>query len=90
MRAFNLPVLEAMACGTPVLAANATATPEIVGHAGLLFAPLSVEEIAEGMTSVIGNQKLRNDLGEKGFRQAEQFSWARSAQATWDALRIFQ
>lgn len=73
---FGLPILEAMACGTPVIASNVTAMPEISGDAALLVDPTSVKQIAGGMEQVLSDNSLRQELREKGLARASQFSWA--------------
>lgn len=75
---FGLPVLEAMACGTPVVTANVTALPEVAGDAALLVDPTSVEQIAEAMEQVVNDTSLRQQLRKGGLARAAQFSWASS------------
>ena len=76
---FGLPVLEAMACGTPVVTANVTALPEVTGDAALLVDPTSVEQIAEAIVQIVSDTKLRQQLRDKGLKQAAQFSWQRTS-----------
>lgn len=76
---FGLPIAEAQACGTPVLSSNLSAMPEVAGNAALLVDPRSVEEISNGLLSLAGDAKLRQELREKGFQNAQRFSWTRSA-----------
>jgi glycosyltransferase involved in cell wall biosynthesis len=76
---FGLPALEAMACGTPVLAGRASSLPEVVGQAGLLVDPTSVDELSQGLWRLLSQPELRQELGQAGLRQAGQFSWARAA-----------
>jgi len=82
---FGLPVLEAMACGTPVIAANAASLPELVGDAGLLVAPRDVEGLAEAMMNILKDRKLRGILSQKAREKALRFTWEEVARATLDA-----
>ena len=72
---FGLPVLEAMACGTPVVTSNLSALPEVAGDAALLVDPTSVEEIADAIRRILSDTALRQQLRERGLRQAAQFPW---------------
>ncbi len=83
---FGLPVLEAMACGTPVLAANTSSLPEIAGQAALLVNPLNVEAIAGGMRRLLTDESLRRSLVEKGFHRIEAFSWQKAGERIWRIL----
>jgi glycosyltransferase involved in cell wall biosynthesis len=76
---FGLPVLEAMACGTPVVTSNVSSLPEVAGDAALTIDPYNVEELAEALRRVIEDEALRKDLISKGFARAKQFSWDTSA-----------
>ncbi len=84
---FGLPVLEAMACGTPVVCSNTSSLPEIVGDAALTFDPLDVTEIAAKIEEVLHNEALREEMREKGLQQAAKFSWERTAQETLEVYR---
>ncbi|MDA8220007.1 MAG: glycosyltransferase family 1 protein [Dehalococcoidales bacterium] len=83
---FGLPVLEAMACRVPVIAANASSLPEVVGDAGLLVDPLDVDELAEAIGRLLGDERLREDLAERGYARARTFSWERAARDTLAVL----
>jgi glycosyltransferase involved in cell wall biosynthesis len=76
---FGLPLLEAMACGTPAIGANTTALPEVAGDAALLVDPTSVEQISEAMGRIISETALRRRLRERGLEQASRFSWKYTA-----------
>ncbi len=84
---FGLPILEAMACGTPVLTSNVSALPETAGDAALLVDPRSTEEIARGIRSLLGDDRLRERLRRAGLERAGRFSWRRTAEAT---LRVYR
>lgn len=72
---FGLPVIEAMACGTPVLTANTTALPEIAGNAALLVDPVSIEEIAAGIERLCHDSQLCEQYRQEGLVRARLFSW---------------
>lgn len=77
---FGLPPLEAMASGTPVIASSVSSLPEVVGGAAMLVNPENVFDIARGITEVLLDDKVRQDLIVKGRRQAARFSWTRTAE----------
>jgi len=79
---FGLPVLEAMACGTPVVTSKAASLPEIVGDAGLMVAPTDGEALAEAMAQLWRDADLRRDLARRGLERARGFTWQKTAQAT--------
>jgi glycosyltransferase involved in cell wall biosynthesis len=83
---FGLPVLEAMACGTPVICSNTSSLPEVAGDAALLVDPLDVEMLADGILRSISDGGLRRDLVERGFRQTQRFTWQRCAREAMAVL----
>ena len=84
---FGLPLLEAMACGTPVIAANTSSLPEVVGDAGLLFDPLRTEELAEALARLCEHRELREQLRARGLARAKQFTWEEAARKTLEVLK---
>jgi glycosyltransferase involved in cell wall biosynthesis len=76
---FGFPVLEAMACGCPVLTSTVTSLPEIAGEAAVLVDPYRPEAIAEGIERLVTDTVLRKELIRKGFEQARQFTWEKTA-----------
>jgi glycosyltransferase involved in cell wall biosynthesis len=79
---FGLPVLEAMQCGTPVLCSNTASLPEVGGDAALYASPTNDAEFQAQLITLLNNPELRQQMVEKGFKQAEKFSWKQSAQET--------
>jgi glycosyltransferase involved in cell wall biosynthesis len=79
---FGLPVLEAMACGTPVITSNISSIPEVAGDAALIINPYEVSEISEAMGAIVNDAALRVQLRTLGLARASQFSWEKTGQAT--------
>ena len=77
---FGLPVLEAMACGTPVLTTHRLSLPEVGGDAVAYTEP-GVEEIAESLSSLLDDGARRQSLAEAALTRAREFTWAASAEA---------
>jgi glycosyltransferase involved in cell wall biosynthesis len=85
---FGLPPLEAMACGLPVIVSNVASLPEVVGDAGLLIDPHDVDELTVAIWRVLTHKELRQEMTEKGLRQAARFSWDRAASETLKIYRL--
>ena len=86
---FGLPVLEAMACGTPVITSDISALPEVAGDAALLVNPYNTKEITAAMESLIGNNQLRQKLKDLGLKRAHNFSWEKTGKQTAEILQKF-
>lgn len=84
---FGIPVLEAMATGTPVIVSNVSSLPEVVGKAGLLVDPYSVDQIEQAIRTLITDKKLRQKYGKMGLEQAQKFSWEKMAK---QVLKVFE
>ena len=84
---FGLPVIEAMACGTPVLTSSVSALPEVAGDAALLVDPHDVGSIRDGIVRLLTDGPLRARLKEAGVERASGFSWERTARLTAEVLR---
>jgi glycosyltransferase involved in cell wall biosynthesis len=83
---FGVPVIEAMAVGTPVIASNVSSLPEVAGSAALLVDPLDVPAIAHAMERVITDDELCDELRAKGIRQAATYSWDHTAEILWQCI----
>jgi len=79
---FGLPVVEAMACGTPVLTSSTSALQEIAGGYSYLVDPLDVDAIARGIVALATDPKVRADFVELGRKRALDFSWDKAAERT--------
>jgi glycosyltransferase involved in cell wall biosynthesis len=84
---FGLPVLEAMACGTPVITSNRSSLPEVAGDAALLIDPTQPEALAAAMTTMMNDSQLRQTLRAKGLVRARGFTWDAVAQKTLAVYR---
>jgi len=83
---FGLPVIEAMACGTPVIVSNGGALPEVVGNAGLIFDLSKRNDLAQAIRGCLSDHNLRLSLKEKGLARIKNFSWQRTAELIWKTL----
>ncbi len=84
---FGLPVLEAMASGTPVVTADRTSLPEVTGNAGLLVPPDAPEQAAQALNSIVPGGMLRQEYISAGLEHARQFTWQRCAGQTLEVYR---
>lgn len=83
---FGLPVLEAMACGTPVISSNRGSLPEVVGNAGLLVEP-TVGDIKRGIVNLLNDKAKRERLSELGLSRSGEFTWKKCALRT---LKVYK
>ncbi|MPZ14452.1 MAG: glycosyltransferase [Chloroflexi bacterium] len=84
---FGLPVLEAMACGTPVVCSNVAAFPEFAGDAALLVTPEDPEAIADAIERICLDTALRGTLRDRGIQRARAYQWRPSAERL---LQVYQ
>lgn len=84
---FGIPLLEAMACGTPVLASRAASIPEVGADAVMYFNTDDVDSLVSAMDKILNDQDLRNNLKQKGFQRIKNFSWRDTAQKTLQILK---
>lgn len=84
---FGLPVLEAMACGTPVVCSRAASLPEVGGEAVRYFDPQSPEDLAEAIEQVLSSQELQATLRAKGLERSARFTWKESVEKH---VRLYQ
>ena len=77
---FGLPVLEAMACGTPVITSSSSSLPEVGGDAAVLIDPHDAIDLSDAMYRVLADADLRAELRERGLKWVGGFSWRRTAE----------
>ncbi len=84
---FGLPVMEAMACGTPVVCSDVTSLPEIAGGAALLVPPDDTQAAADALYAVLADDYTASRLRMAGLQRTERFSWDQAAQAILQLYR---
>lgn len=84
---FGIPVLEAMACGTPVVASNCSSIPEVGGSAISYFDPSSASELYERLRELLNDPALQLARKKEGIARAQTFSWGKTAEQTWSVIR---
>lgn len=77
---FGLPVLEAMASGTPVVTSNVSSLPEVAGDAAITVDPYDVDMITDAMHGLLTTPERQHEFAEKGLLRAAAFTWERAAQ----------
>lgn len=87
---FGLPILEAMSCGAAVIAGNNSSLPEVVGRPDTLFNASDSFAISNLLQEVLINDGLLRDLQVYSLKRAQEFSWEKSAQISWNALEALQ
>jgi glycosyltransferase involved in cell wall biosynthesis len=84
---FGMPILEAMACGTPVITSNVSSMPEVAGDAAIIVDPNDIHDIAAAFTKVLTDKDLAQDLRTQGTKRAKDFTWQKSGQQLAVLLR---
>jgi glycosyltransferase involved in cell wall biosynthesis len=84
---FGMPLLEAMACGTPVVTTTSSSLPEVVGDAGLTVPPTDADALGGALLRLLDDAELRAELREQGLRRARRFSWRATAERTLAAYQ---
>jgi glycosyltransferase involved in cell wall biosynthesis len=84
---FGLLPLESMACGAPVVTSDVSSLPEVVGDASLIVDPYNADAIGDAMLRLVKDEKLYDDLRERGLARAKKFTWKRTAELTCDSYR---
>jgi glycosyltransferase involved in cell wall biosynthesis len=79
---FGLPVIEAMACGTPTITTHASSLPEAAGDAGLLVPPDDADALSDALARVLDSDSLREELSARGMKHTDKFTWVDTARDT--------
>lgn len=79
---FGLPVLEAMACGTPIVCSKTSSLLEVAGDAAIFVDPKDIKSISQGIKHVIENEEVKETFRKKSISRANQFSWKKTAEKT--------
>jgi glycosyltransferase involved in cell wall biosynthesis len=79
---FGLPILEAMACGTPVITSRGSGTQEVAGDAAILVDPKNTSTLAYAVRQLAEHSELASRLRLRGLERAEHYSWSQTAAAT--------
>lgn len=77
---FGMPILEAMASGTPVITSNISSMPEVAGNAGILVDPFDENEIFGAYKKILSDKKLKKEMVQRGLEQAKKFEWKKSVE----------
>jgi len=84
---FGMPILEAMACGTPVITSNVSSMPEVAGDAAVIVNPKDTHEISEALTKVLSDKTIANKFIGRGLKRSRKFTWDASGEKMADTLK---
>lgn len=84
---FGLPVLEAMACGTPVITSSVSSLPEVAGDGALLVDPRDTDALASALQRILRDKEFRQDLSRRASQRAQLFTWEQTARKTLDVYK---
>lgn len=84
---FGLPILEAMACGTPVITSNISSMPEVGGDAAIYVDPMDIKDIEKKIKLIVEDEDKRREMIKKGFERVKLFTWQKCAEKTVAAYR---
>ena len=84
---FGLPIVEAMASGTPVLTSLGSGTEDVAGDAALLIDPSNTAMLQDGLEALLQQPSLREQMRGRGLQRASQFDWSRTAEQTAAVLQ---
>ena len=82
---FGIPIIEAMACGTPVITSNTTSMPEVAGDGALLVDPTNISEMAQCIVNILESNRLQNYMIKQGLKQSAKFNWEKTARKTLES-----
>ena len=84
-----MPVLEAMAVGTPVVCSNVASLPEVAGNAAYTVDPRNLSQLSQALYTVMNDENLRMQMRTRGLERAQHLSWRRTADTTWMVYESF-
>lgn len=84
---FGLPPLEAMSCGAPVITSNLSSIPEVTSDSSILINPFDIHEIETSILTLLNDENLKENLGNKGLIHSKDFSWNKTAEET---LKVYE
>ncbi|MFA7573339.1 MAG: glycosyltransferase family 1 protein [Lutispora sp.] len=84
---FGLPVVEAMACGTPVITSNITSLPEVAGDGAITVSPMDYDAIGDNLLCLVEDEKFYADMSKKALQRAAMYSWDKTVRETLEVYK---